>query len=159
MSTTNTCTASKNMLTYILIFVLVILILYIVIYIIRLNNSSKKVITEQELIDNFVNNEQQITKKHKIVGLFMEGCGHCINFKPIFKKVTDEFMENATFKQKWDVVVENNTSVAKNVYNISAFPSVAIVKDNKVVATHTGSASEANFKSFLNQHIMTNHVQ
>lgn len=135
----------NDVLTYILIFFLVVLICYTIVYIIRITNQapSKK--------EGF--NQEETTPRHKIVGLFMNGCGYCTRFHPVFESVIKQKASEPSFSKNWSVIQETDTNVARTKYGVSSFPAVLIFKNNSEHATDMkiGSMNADEFSAFIDK--------
>lgn len=144
----NTCSKmpSTRVFSYILTFFLVLLIIYAIVYILRTHYPNHDV---SRMNESFLQEETN----NRIIGYFMDGCRFCTEFHPTFDKVTKSFQSSEDFNKKWSVTTSNNVSEAKKQYNITGYPSVVIVKNDKVVEVKTGKMEEVQFKDLLNKYV------
>ena len=140
------CTGNSvhNILTYILIFFLVLLVCYAVVYIYR--------IYTQPPPQNNKEKFEPTRKRHAIVGLFWDKCGHCKRFAPIFESVTKEYEAKSMFNRDWSVKTIYDTNVAKTTYNVTSFPSVVVLHNDQVVETKTGGMDEFQLRELMRKH-------
>lgn len=147
----NISTCSKNssnkIFSFVLTFFLVLLIIYAIIYILRTQTSNQQPI--HRMNESFM----QAESNNKIIGFFMDGCRYCTEFHPTFDKVIKSFKSSEKFNNTWSVTTSNNVSEAKKQYNITGYPSVVVIKNDKVVETRTGKMEEAQFKDLLNKYV------
>jgi thiol-disulfide isomerase/thioredoxin len=135
----------NNILTYILVFFLVLLICYSIIYVYRIYTQN---IRDEEKFGNSNTN-----RRNSIVGLFWTNCGHCKRFKPIFESVMSEMNKSEAFTRDWSVKTIEDTEVAKNMYKITSFPAVVVIKNDQVVETKVGGMDEKQFRDFVKKHV------
>jgi thiol-disulfide isomerase/thioredoxin len=138
----------NKVLTYVLIFSLVLLICYVIYYITKMLS-----IKEEKEVEKF-DQQTPASKRNRIVGFFMSGCPYCVQFKPVFDNVLSEYTKNEKFNKDWSVSAEDDTLRAKTNYNITSFPSVVIIQNDKVVEVKAGSMGEVEFRQFLNTYIV-----
>lgn len=136
----------NDLLTYILVFFLCVLVFYVIVYMWRT--------IKQRRGETFTDGKQPVTKRNKIIGLFMAGCPYCVQFKPVFESVVHEFASNPDFTRDWTVVVENDTNAAKREYGVSSFPTVVIEKKNKERDVSVGSMSAEAFRAFIKRNMV-----
>lgn len=140
-----------NVLTYILIFFLVLLVCYAVVYLFRIYNPqpAHNPTPTKEKFDQ----AGATTKRHAVVALFWENCGHCKRFRPIFDKVADEYKMKPQFNRDWTIRAIYDTEVAKKTYNVTSFPTVVVLKNDQVVETKVGGMDEHAFRDFIDRHV------
>ena len=140
-STFNISDNSMKFYDMILVFIITILLLYIIIKTIFFDNTS--------YINNemFSNNDNK--NNYKVEYYYMEKCGHCVNFKPVW----DEFEQYASSNniQVETCDITKTTSQKPSLFNINSTPTVVITRDNSViVATFSGPRTISNLVTFVN---------
>lgn len=72
-------------------------------------------------IENFENDNSK-----KLVYFYMDGCGHCNNFTPIW----DEFCEHNDSNITTHKIERSNAKDKLEKYNINGFPTVLLLSEN-----------------------------
>lgn len=81
-----------------------------------------------------------------VIDCWATWCVPCMQFKPIFHKVAEEYAD------KFQFMTANIDSCSNmpDLYKFSAIPTVVILRKGQEPLTQTGSMSEEEFKSLLN---------
>lgn len=81
-----------------------------------------------------------------VIDCWATWCGPCMQFKPIFHKVAEEYAD------KFQFMTANIDSCSNipDLYKFSAIPTVVILRKGQEPMTQTGSMSEEEFKALLN---------
>ena len=72
-------------------------------------------------------------------------CPPCRTMNPIFKKVSEELKETATFLK---IDVDDHAELSRK-YNIQSIPTILILKEGKVVEKKVGIVSREDLKSTI----------
>lgn len=93
-----------------------------------------------------------VTKdKPLIILYYMNGCGHCDNFKPVWKeccnqlKTTDGIMPG-------EIEYSNINILPKNLQNVMGFPTVQVIEKRKIVAEYEGNRTKDDVLNFAKKH-------
>jgi thiol-disulfide isomerase/thioredoxin len=142
MDTTTTFNNSDNSMKFydiVLVFIITILLLYIIIKTMFFDNTS------------YINNElfSNNKNKYKVEYYYMEKCGHCVNFKPVWDEFEQYASSNNIQIEKCDIT--KTTSQKPLLFNINSTPTVVITQDDSViVATFSGPRTINNLITFVN---------
>jgi thiol-disulfide isomerase/thioredoxin len=121
---------------------LVLVLLYVIVYYVLPSNNLFKENFENANIDSM--NKDNSTK---LVYFYMNGCGHCKNFTPIW----DEFCSAnsssiKTYKFEQSQVQEQITS-----YSISGFPTILLLDENNAkIDEYSGQRTVEGLTSYVN---------
>ena len=74
----------------------------------------------------------------------MNGCGHCDDMKPEWKKFKASYTGPIEIKE-----VEQAQMTAQQQNWVQGFPTLVLVENGEVLKTFEGERTEAGFKSFL----------
>jgi len=103
------------------------------------------------LTDDDVKNFNSEAAKHEVImaGFFMEGCPHCVNFKPEWEK----FVKQCESEDEPDVLIaEVDSNQAKKIdfdtSNLNGFPAVLLNKKGEIKTFEDKRDSES-LKKFL----------
>jgi thiol-disulfide isomerase/thioredoxin len=126
---------TDQILMYLLAVLLVILVIYTVVFYVRViyHPTKKEGYDEKE-------------KDVKVIGLFMPGCPHCVQYKPTFETIKREF-PSITFKEI------NDVELASQKYQATSFPTTVIEVNNKIVTKKVGKMSIDQLKAFIQAHV------
>ena len=120
----------------------VLVLLYIIVYYVLPSNNLFKENFENANVDS-MNNDNST----KLVYFYMNGCGHCNNFTPIW----DEFCSAnsssiKTYKFEQSQVQEQITS-----YSISGFPTILLLDENNAkIDEYSGQRTVEGLTSYVN---------
>lgn len=81
-----------------------------------------------------------------VVDFYANWCGPCKAVAPVFKAVSEEFVETELRFITVDTDVHESTVDA---YNIQGLPLFAIFKKGKVIATHSGALAKVPLREFV----------
>ena len=84
-----------------------------------------------------------------IVDFWAEWCGPCKMIGPILEELEDEIGDKIRVVK---VDVDNNNQTAMK-YAIRSIPTLILVKNGAVKATHIGAASKSQLEKFINENI------
>jgi len=84
-----------------------------------------------------------------VIDCWATWCGPCMQFKPVFHKTAIDYADKAIFMA---ADIDVCTSL-KDKYQISAIPTVIILKASKDPIIQTGSMNEDEFKTFLDTNL------
>lgn len=106
--------------------------------------------SRQRIVDDF--NATYSSKIEKLIYLGRPGCSACITFKPTLEKVMSDY--NLTYLDiNTDNISENQVRNIVEKLNLKwdnfGTPTIAIVKNNKVVKSNIGVISEDSLVTFL----------
>ena len=77
---------------------------------------------------------KEIAKDLPILIFFhMNGCGHCDDFKPVWKEIAAEMKSDDGILLA-DMELSEMKKLPKNLQNVFGFPSIQIIKNNKKIA-------------------------
>lgn len=80
----------------------------------------------------------------------MEGCGHCIDFMPIWNKIINQFKNDINvinIEYKSMLTLDNN-------YHVNGFPSIIIYKNGKKFKEFTTYRTEKNVHDFIKNNML-----
>jgi thioredoxin-like negative regulator of GroEL len=83
-------------------------------------------------------------KKVDIILFKADWCGHCVNFKPTWEKVSKTFSSKFNFL-KYDA--DNDTKVFEK-YKVDSFPTI-LIQDGDIVRPYDGDRSVEQLTMFL----------
>jgi len=121
---------------------LVLVLLYVIVYYVLPSNNLFKENFENANIDSMMSDNST-----KLVYFYMNGCGHCKNFTPIW----DEFCSAnsssiKTYKFEQSQVQEQITS-----YSISGFPTILLLdENNSKIDEYSGQRTVEALTSYVN---------
>lgn len=97
--------------------------------------------------ENAKENHAAILKKYDIVicMYYWNHCGHCIDFAPIWNKVTSKYSNTLTIV---NIELEAMKKLSPK-YQTSAFPTIVIFKNNKKYMEYTNGRTEKEIHAFL----------
>jgi len=95
-------------------------------------NEASPTVSEDQLLEGLV-----------VADFWAPWCGPCKTMNPIFKKVSEEMKETATFLK---IDVDSHDALSKK-YAIKSIPTILILKDGKVVDKKVGVLSASELKS------------
>ena len=86
----------------------------------------------------------------------MENCPHCIEFKPVWKRFTDEFKKSKLASRLCitDISAENDALIDK--YKITTFPSLLLFNNNSASQTpiqFDGEKTRDGLMTFITQNV------
>lgn len=94
------------------------------------------------------------TKPYKELLFFtLEGCGHCENMKPTWNLLKQNYGSNGKIKLIEVKAKENQDLV--QLYNVTGFPTLMFVKDEKKVTEYNGDRTYQDLTKYL-KHSMAN---
>ena len=136
----------KNPTKTIMYLVIVLLFIYLIIYYILPSNMSFK-----ENFDMFssASSPDAMTSDEstKLVYFYMNGCGHCNNFTPIW----DEFCSANSTTIKTYKFEQSQVQEQIRSYNISGFPSVLLLDENNAkIDEYNGQRTVEALTSYVN---------
>ncbi len=80
-----------------------------------------------------------------VIDCWASWCGPCMQFKPIYHKVAEEYAGKFQFMAA-DIDICDNLP---ELYKFTAIPTIIILRKGQEPMTTTGAMSEADFKSLL----------
>lgn len=87
-----------------------------------------------------------------IVDFHANWCGPCKLMAPIFQELAENYTENEIKFVKVDTDDHEDTV---DQFNIQGLPMFVLIKDGKVVASHSGAISREPLKAFIDKHVNT----
>ena len=84
-----------------------------------------------------------------LIDFWAEWCGPCKMIGPILEELAEELVDKVKIV-KIDVDSNNQTAMK---YSIRSIPTLMIIKEGAVQATHLGAASKSQIQEFINQNI------
>lgn len=112
---------------------------------------------KKESFHDGVRNCENSTAPYSLIFFYMETCGHCIEFKPVWKKFTTE-INKSEFASKLcvtDISAENDGLIEK--YNITSFPTVYLINNNssdsEMPIVFEGERTVTGLMTFVSQNI------
>ena len=92
-------------------------------------------------IENFENDNSK-----KLVYFYMDGCGHCKNFTPIW----DEFCNSNTSPITTHKIERSNAQNKLETYNINGFPTILLLDENNdKLKEFSGKRTVEGLQSFV----------
>ena len=85
-----------------------------------------------------------------IVDFHANWCGPCKLMAPIFKELAEEYPEESIKFVKVDTDDHEDTV---DKFNIQGLPMFVLIKDGKVLASHSGAISREPLKAFIDKHV------
>jgi thioredoxin 1 len=85
--------------------------------------------------------------KNVVIKFYADFCPPCKVFAPTYSQISDEAPFNNAI-----IFVEVNTQQCRDVaaaYGVQSIPTAIFVKNQNIVATHTGAKGAAQFKQML----------
>lgn len=76
---------------------------------------------------------------------FWTHCGHCMDFAPLWSKVTSKYSKSLTIV---NIELESMKKLSPK-YQISAFPTIIVYKDGKRYMEYTNGRTEKELHAFL----------
>ena len=123
---------------------IVLVLLYVIVYYVLPSNMSFKENFENANIDSM--NKDNSTK---LVYFYMNGCGHCKNFTPIW----DEFCSANSTTIKTYKFEQSQAQEQIRSYNISGFPSILLLNENNSkIDEYNGARTVEALKNYVNNH-------
>lgn len=94
------------------------------------------------------------TESNKVVYVFSDSCGYCSSFKPVFDKVTTDFLaQNTGWEvERLDIFKDHELAKAQEM-GAEATPTVFIVKNGEVVDKLEGEVPSKSLKRFLYKNV------
>ena len=94
--------------------------------------------------------KRKSNKKIPLYYFWMNGCGWCENFNPTWELLTEKFNKKINMiKYEMD---EPGVSSKLKEYNVTSFPTIILVKNNKPIKFDYDERSLENFKDFFTKH-------
>jgi thioredoxin len=85
-----------------------------------------------------------------IIDFHANWCGPCKLMAPIFKELAEQYpMESIKFVK----VDTDDHEETVDKFNIQGLPMFVLIKEGKVVASHSGAISRAPLKAFIDKHV------
>tara|TARA_R110002074_G_scaffold254551_1_gene426889 strand:+ start:1072 stop:1476 length:405 start_codon:yes stop_codon:yes gene_type:complete len=122
------CLKQKNLINIMLIIVIIYLLI----------QGYKKV---------FEGNTPLNPAKNKLVLFHMNGCGHCVKFMPEWKKFINEIGNNF----QTETIEEGEIPEGVDRTKITGFPTIALMKGNKIIKDYDGPRTVKGLTKFINE--------
>ena len=97
-------------------------------------------------------NEVIDSDKPVFVDFWAEWCGPCRMVSPTVEELSKEYEGKVDFVK---VNVDDNNELASQ-YNVFSIPTLAIIRDGKVIAQKAGASSKQDLKSYIDKHLFVN---
>jgi thioredoxin 1 len=98
----------------------------------------------QEKLQEKINNGEKL-----VVDFYTDWCNPCKIMKPIFEKVSEQFMGENLKVQLYTMNVEKNKDIARK-YGIRSVPTVKSFDAGKEVSNNVGMLQESQIKELVN---------
>ena len=133
----------NDMFKYVMMILLVVIIFFTIYYVYDIN----KAVTQQE---HFIESEEMMKKKYKVVLIYSTSCSFCDKFKPIFDNVMSTYKQVASIEKH-----ETGTQGSLQYMSlIKGVPFTIILKDGEIVSTKAGLMDEAQLKSWMSEYMV-----
>ena len=96
----------------------------------------------QYLIEGFSNN------KPTLVLFYADWCGHCKSMKPEWKKFEKKYSNNCKKVEDKSITDEH-----RKKYKVNGYPTIVLIKDDKIIETYKGERNFEGFESFIKKYI------
>ena len=92
---------------------------------------------------------KDLANKTVFLLVYIEGCKHCSDLKPVWDKVSSKFSDKMVAIDASDSSNEATMARVKTL-NITGYPAMFEMKNGKVVQTYEGGRSEQDLTDFVN---------
>jgi thioredoxin 2 len=131
---------TDNIMRYVMITALLLLLAFAVMYVYNIQKAAK---------ETFENMGGEHSRTFKVVYMYMESCGYCKQFAPIWDEYTKENKHaNIVSVEKHSKV---DASAAEYLPHVTAFPTILIMDNSTggLVAKQTGSVDIQGLRRFV----------
>jgi hypothetical protein len=140
---------ANSAIKWMLVFALVVLLVFAIMYVVNLHKLVSKepfVIAEEEALMPGL--------RPRIVYVYMQGCGYCTEFSPIYNAVRTQYMNNPQSRIVIEEAIEQRSERAAPFLNsLTAFPTVfAIDRNGIIVDTMIGKRSQQELIAFIEKY-------
>ena len=97
-------------------------------------------------------NEVINSDKPVFVDFWAEWCGPCRIVSPTVEELSKEYNDKVNFVK---VNVDENNELASK-YNVFSIPTLAIVRNGKIIAQTAGAASKESLRTYIDKHVFVN---
>lgn len=105
-----------------------------------------------DIVDNNVADFNNKLKTHDFICFYYwNQCGHCIQFKPLWNKISKKYEKKANIASI-ELSVMNNKNFDKK-YSVNMFPTIIIYKKGKKFAEFIEQRTEKNLSNFIIKNI------
>lgn len=121
---------------------LVLILLYVIVYYVLPSNNLFKENFENANVDSMLSDNST-----KLVYFYMNGCGHCKNFTPIW----DEFCSANSSSIKTYKFEQSQVQEQISSYSISGFPTILLLDENNAkIDEYNGQRTVEALTSYVN---------
>ncbi len=92
------------------------------------------------------------TSNSKLILFYADWCGHCKKFKPIFDKELKELISSSNIPVKLESIDCDKNPEITSKYNISAFPTLILEVNNKLI-NYDGQRKSEDIIQFIKKHL------
>jgi len=149
MDTIRSLTTTQKVLFVLLTLLLVYCSFLIFAYLQKKNLDKKKVHFKETFEDSA---ESKKSKKAKIILIWAEWCGHCVDFKPKFEKCRQEVSDSTVLNDKIEVIDYNDKDYPTKIkeYGGKGFPTVVFEDTEGNFDSYEGPRTTDGLISFIN---------
>jgi protein disulfide-isomerase A6 len=151
MDTIRNLTNTQKVLFVLLTLLLVYCAFLIFAYLQKKNLDTKKVHFKETFDGSNTSRKSKESNKSKIILIWAEWCGHCVNFKPEFDKCREE-VSGCDLKDKIEVVDFNEKDYPEKIkeYGGKGFPTVVFEDSEGKFDSYEGPRTSDGLISFIN---------
>lgn len=108
-----------------------------------------------EFINNPTNAKQRFYKfmndhEYVLCLYYMNGCGHCVSFAPLWHKVTKQYEQDINVLN----IEYNCTHELNKEHKIDGFPTVILYQKGKKPIEYNKPRDQKNLSTFIQEHII-----
>ena len=90
--------------------------------------------------------------KPAIILFYMNGCGHCIEFHPVWTLVAKELNKTPNIELA-EVEYSSMGLLPENIRtSIAGFPTIQVLREGKAIEEYIGDRSKASLADFINKY-------
>jgi thioredoxin-like negative regulator of GroEL len=95
------------------------------------------------------------SSKPAIILFHMNGCGHCVEFHPVWTLVVKELDKTQDIELA-EVEYNSMGLLPENIRtSIAGFPTIQVLRQGKAIEEYMGDRTKENLREFINKYITT----
>jgi hypothetical protein len=95
------------------------------------------------------------SNKPAIILFHMNGCGHCVEFHPVWTLVAKELDKTPDIELA-EVEYSSMGLLPENIRtSIAGFPTIQVLRQGKAIEEYMGDRTKENLRDFINKYITT----